>query len=262
MSIGGARDRSVLALVVAATLAVTAACGGGAGRDGAPAPKGKPVAGRTLTVAVPSAPNSLNPATVDNAFVSYTMLAYDPLIYQASDGSLKPALAASWKYVGTGNKDFTLALRPGVTFSDGGALTAAGVKASLDYARKAVGAQAQLLGAVQSVDVTGPLSLSIKLAAPVPLMPQILTQFYGVGEIISPKGLADPAKLTVSTPSAGALARTSSIRRRASPETIYTYVARRGYYDPSRQHYQKIVMRVIANPQAALNALKTKQVDV
>ncbi|GAA1711693.1 ABC transporter substrate-binding protein [Fodinicola feengrottensis] len=261
VSIGGARDRSVLALVVAATLAVTAACGGGAGRDGAPAPKGKPVAGRTLTVAVPSAPNSLNPATVDNAFVSYTMLAYDPLIYQASDGSLKPALAASWKYVGTGNKDFTLALRPGVTFSDGGALTAAGVKASLDYARKAVGAQAQLLGAVQSVDVTGPLSLSIKLAAPVPLMPQILTQFYGVGEIISPKGLADPAKLTVSTPSAGIGAYVFDPSTSVAGDH-YTYVARRGYYDPSRQHYQKIVMRVIANPQAALNALKTKQVDV
>jgi peptide/nickel transport system substrate-binding protein len=236
-----------------------AACGGGTGSSGTGG--GKPVPGGTLTVAVQSAPNSLNPGTVDAAFVHVTELAYDPLINQAPDGSLRPGLATSWMYVGSGNRRFDLTLRRGVTFSDGGALTASGVKASLDYARTAPGAQAGYLKSVKSIDVTGPLRLSIKLSAANPLLPNILDQYSGVGQVISPKALADPKKLTVAAPSAGAGPYVYDPKASVAGDH-YTYVARKGYFDPGRQHYKKIVLRVIPNQQAAANALKTRQADV
>jgi peptide/nickel transport system substrate-binding protein len=165
---------------------------------------GKPVAGDTLTLAFGAPPNSLNPGTISIAFSTYTQLAYDSLITQAPDGSLHPNLATSWKYVGTGNTRFDLALRSGVIFSDGSPLTADAVKASLNYARSQPGPQGPLLGGIASIDVTGPLSLSIKLSAPNPMLPEVLSQSYGLGQIISPKGVANAAGLTVANPSEGA----------------------------------------------------------
>ncbi|HZE49242.1 MAG TPA: ABC transporter substrate-binding protein [Jatrophihabitantaceae bacterium] len=264
MSVRALIKNSGWAAGVAVLALIATACGGGTNSKSSGNPTGKPgtpVAGDTLTVAIQSPPNSLNPGTVDNAFTSYTLLAYDPLIYQAADGSLQPDLATSWKYVGTGNTQLDLVLRPNVTFSDGGALTAAGVKASLDYARKAPGPQAQLLGDVKSIDVTGPLALSIKLSASNPMLPQELTQYYGIGQIISPKALADPTKLTVAAKSAGAGPYVLDPAASVAGDH-YAYTARPGYFEPSRQHYKKIVMRVIANPQAVVNALKTGQVDI
>jgi ABC-type transport system substrate-binding protein len=253
------RKKTLLVLGIAMLMLAGAACGGS--RDPVAKPAGAAVQGDTLTIAIQAAPNSLNPGTVDNAFTTYTLLAYESLIYQASDGSLQPGLAASWKYVGAGNKQLDLTLRQGVKFSDGDPVTAEAVKASLDYSRKALGPQAPLLAGVTSVDVTGPASLSIKLAASNPLVPQILTQYYGIGQIISPKGLAATKDLTVAHPSAGAgpyvFDPTATV-----PGDHYTYVARSDYFEPTRQHYKKVVIRVIANPQAVVNALKTGQVDI
>ena len=245
--------------VVLALATAVAACGGGS--KTASTNTGAPKAGNTLTVAVGSPPNSLNPGTVDNAFTTFTLLAYDPLIYQASDGSLQPDLAKSWKYVGAGNKQFDLTLRANAKFSDGSAVDAKAVKASLDYARKALGPQAPLLAGVTAINVTGPLSLSIMLAAPNPMVPQVLTQYYGIGQIISPKGLAAPKELTVANGSAGAGPYVFEPKQSVAGDH-YTYLARPGYFEPARQHYKKVVVRVIANPQAVLNALKTGQVDV
>jgi peptide/nickel transport system substrate-binding protein len=252
--------RSCCALV--ATLAATsvlAACGGGSTSTSSGA-SSKPVAGETLTVGLQAAPNSLNPGLVDNAFVSATIPAYDSLIYRASDGSLKPDLATSWKYVGKGNQQLDLTLRSGVTFSDGSPLTAQAVKASLDYSRKAPGPQAAMLAGVSSVDVTGALGVSIKLSAPNPLLPDTLTQYYGVGQIISAKGLANPTALTVAAASQGTGPYVFQPSQSVAGDH-YTYTARSGYFDADRQHYKKIVLRVIANPQSVVNALRTGQID-
>jgi ABC-type transport system substrate-binding protein len=255
---GSARNLRIARALALVCCLVAAGCGGGS--TASKGTTGKPIPGGTLTVAVQSAPNSLDPGTVDAAFSHFTGLAYDPLIYQASDGSLQPDLATSWKFVGSGNRQLDLTLRSGVTFSDGGTLTAAGVKSSLDYASKAPGAQASYLGSVKSIDVTGPMSLSIKLSTDNPMLPNILDQYSGVGQIISPKALTKPKSLSVSSTSAGAGPYVYDPGASVAGDH-YTYDASKGYFEPARQHYKKIVLRVIANQQAAANALKTGQVD-
>jgi peptide/nickel transport system substrate-binding protein len=118
-----------------------------------------------------------------------------------------------------------------------------------------------MLAGISSIDVTGPLSLAINLSAPDPVLPLELTQYYGIGDVISPKALADPSALTSANPSAGAgpyvYDPTASV-----VGDHYTYRARSGYFDLSRQRFTTIVIRVIANSQAAVNALSTGQVDV
>lgn len=258
MSVNG-RLLGGLALAGVLVVGVTG-CGGSSSTAKGTAPSGKPVPGGTLTIAAQAPPNSMNPGLVDEALSTYTLLAYDPLITLASDGSLQPDLATSWTYVGGNNEQLDLKLRSGVTFSDGSPLTAQAVKASLDYTRKAPGAQAQLLGSVSSIDVTGPLALSIKTSTPDPILPLSLSQFNGVGQVISPAGLADPTKLTVETASQGAGPYVFDPSASVAGDH-YTYNARQGYFDPARQHYKKIVVRVIANPQASVSALRTGQVD-
>ncbi|MET0819913.1 MAG: ABC transporter substrate-binding protein [Aeromicrobium sp.] len=221
---------------------------------------GEPVAGDTLTVAMPSPPTSLDPAKNDAAFVSYTLLAYEPLIYRASDGRLRPALATSWSYVGTGNKQLDIELRKDATFADGTPVDAKAVKASLEYVRSSQGSSAQLLSTVKSIDVRGQFSLSVKLSSPNPMLPDVLTQSYGAGQIISPAGLADPAALTAGSKSFGAGAYVLDPSKTVAGDH-YTYTANQKYFDKSKQHYKKIEIRVIANSQAALNALTTGQVD-
>jgi peptide/nickel transport system substrate-binding protein len=215
----------------------------------------------TLTISFDAAPNSISPAGVANAFIDFTIPDYDPLILESSSGALEPDLATTWQYVGSTNTEFDMTLRPGVTFSDGSPLTAADVQASLLYEQHANGPQSALLASVSSIAVTGPLDLSIHLSSPDPLLPEELTQTFGIGDIIGPKGLADPSALTVANTSDGAgpyvFDPAASV-----PGDHYTYTARRGYFDPSRQHFHTIVIQVIANSQAAVNALSTGQVDV
>jgi peptide/nickel transport system substrate-binding protein len=73
--------------------------------------------------------------------------------------------------------------------------------------------------------------------------------------------LADPTKLTPANPSAGSGPYVYDPSQSTTGDH-YTYLARQGYWDKSKQHFKKIVLRVIANPQAAVNALRTGQVDV
>jgi peptide/nickel transport system substrate-binding protein len=252
--------RLVTGVAIAGMTATLTACDGGSSAGSTGNGSGDPVVGDRLTIAAAAPPNSLDPGTVDNAFTTYTLLAYDPLIYRAADGSLEPDLAESWELVGDTNQQLDITLRGDATFSDGSKVTAEAVKASLEYAQSAPGAQAPMLAGM-AFEVTDPTSITITSATPNPLLAETFTQFYGVGQIISPTGLADPAALAADAESQGAGPYVLDPSDTVAGDH-YTYTARDDYFDTVRQHYKKIVVRVIANAQASLNALKTGQVDV
>jgi ABC-type transport system substrate-binding protein len=251
----GRRARRAAGAVVALALAATAA--GSIGEVAA----AQPVPGDTLVIGVQAPPSSLNPATVDVAFSEYTSIAYESLFYRAPDGTIQPSLAESWEYVGEGNTQFDITLRDGVTFTDGNPVDAEAVKASLEYGIGAGGSNAPSLAMVTSIEVTGPLTLSITMSAPNPMLPELLTPKYALGQIISPTGLADPEALTVENPSQGAGAYILNPGDTVAGDH-YTYDANPDFFDPSRQHYEQIVIQVIADQQAAMNALQSGQIDI
>jgi ABC-type transport system substrate-binding protein len=250
--------------------AVTATCGAGvltvaaltsSGTSGASvtalasAPKQNP---STLTIAVTSTPVSINPALngVGDPLELYNILAYDPLIYQQPNGNYTPGLAVKWGFVGSGNEAFMLQLRPNVKFSDGSALTAQGVKDYFTYYAKVSPDANRLTGA--KIDVTGPLSLEIHLTAPDPDFAYLMTQDLGTGDVISPRGLADPTALGTSTAGAGQYVLDPA--KTVTNET-YTFTRNPTYYDPSAVHWQTIVIKVLANETAELDALRSGQID-
>ncbi|WP_243715933.1 ABC transporter substrate-binding protein [Actinomadura darangshiensis] len=123
------------AAVVAAGLAALTACGPGGGASGGGA--GTPRTGGTLTFAVGSDAGCADPQQVASNDTIYSVRqVVDSLTDQdPSTGKIVPWLAQSWT-IGDDARTFTFHLRPGVTFSDGTALTAEVVKANFDAVPK------------------------------------------------------------------------------------------------------------------------------
>jgi len=240
---------------------VTTAPGGASGDDCAYVDTGlgAPVRGDTLTVQVGAPATSVNPATVNTAFVTYTTLAYESLMYRGADGTIVPALAESWEYTDDTNTAFEFTLRDGVVFTDGNPVDAAAVVASLEY-MKAANTSSPYLGAFSAIEATGPLTVRITTSSPNPMLPTLLSPKYGIGQIISPTGLANPDQLTVEFASQGAGAYILDPSDTLAGDH-YTYRANPDYYDPCKQHYDTVVLRVISDGQAALNALQSGQID-
>jgi peptide/nickel transport system substrate-binding protein len=234
-----------------ATLFGTACSGEGGQRSSASA--------ATLTIGQALTPNSLDPAKVNGALQMYVWPAYDPLIYRAPDGRLLPRLANSWGYTGTGNKVFELKLRPGVKFSDGSPLTAAVVKANIEYAKQAGAEVSPRLASIASVDAVDDLTVRLTLSTPFPLLPDLFTQTFQCGNIASGEALKQPEKLATASFGAGPYVLDAA---GTVANDHYTYTPNPHYWDAASVHYQRLVIKVLPNPNTALAALKTGQVDV
>jgi peptide/nickel transport system substrate-binding protein len=254
-----ARRARLMTTCVAGLLAtMLTACQASTTTDQSSQPKPSGKVGEVLTVAHSVSPQTLDPAKTVQNDAWFQAPAYAPLIVRRSDGSLQPGLAASWQYVSSDNTALELKLRPGVKFSDGSTLTAQTVVDHLRYVLRSGGQLAPLFAGNQ-FSATGPLTVLIRTPKPNPDLPTLLTQDDVVGGVISPTGLKNTAKLGTQTFGAGPYMLDPA-------QTVagdhYTYVQNPDYYDKASVHWKKLVIRVITNPQAALNAMKTGQVDV
>ena len=211
----------------------------------------------SLTTQFAGVPISLNPALGGSGGSAiYTALAYDSLIYQTGDGKLIPDLATKWVF-GDNNKTLTLTLRKGVKFTDGTTVNAAAVKASMDYFLKAGGASIGNVGPVDSVSTKGSDTVVVTYKTSFPDSASYLNQYYGLGEIIGPKGLANPKSLLTKSDGAGQYAFDQSASVTGSS---YVYKRNTHYFNTSAQQYDKVTVKVIGDPNAVLSAATTGQV--
>ena len=240
-----------------AALVTVSACSS-SGSSAGSSSSGGSTKGGTLTVVTVVTPQTLDPAKTvqNNAWLE--QLAYEPLIVRKSDGTLAPGLASSWAYEGDDNTKFVMKLRPGVTFSDGGKMDAQNVVDHFAYVKKAGGQMAPFL-ADDTFAATDPTTVTITSKTPNPNFPEILTQDYIIGGVISPAGLKATAGLGGQTRGAGPY-------QIDAGQTVagdhYTYVPNPNYHDKSAVHWSKVVIRVITSQQSALNALRSGSADV
>jgi peptide/nickel transport system substrate-binding protein len=214
--------------------------------------------GGTLTTQFSGVPISLNPALGGSGGSAlFTALPYDSLIYQTGDGKLIPDLATKW-VLSEGNTKLTLTIRKGVTFTDGATLDAAAVKASLDYFQTAGGGDARYAGPVSSIEAPSSDTVVISYKSAYPDAPYYLSQYWSVGQIIGPKGLADPKSLLTSSDGTGQYTYSASDSVTGSS---YSYLRNKKYFNPDAQQFDKIVVKVIGDPSAVSSALSTGQVD-
>ncbi|MDR2294256.1 MAG: ABC transporter substrate-binding protein [Microbacterium sp.] len=212
----------------------------------------------TLTIAQASAPTSLDPADMEQSTGLFAQPAYDALIRVDENGELTPALATEWGFTDDENKVFEVTLRSGVTFSDGAKLDAAALVASLEHLDAGKSNVATLVngGTYSAVDED---TVRITWDTPHPLAPQAFTQTWVAGMVVSPKALETDAT-TLATQTAGAGPYVLDAKATVAGSR-YVYTARDDYWNPEGQHWEKIVITVIENPEQRLNALKTGEVD-
>lgn len=214
--------------------------------------------GGTLTFGTYGSPPTLNPGLGDPAFSSFYHWAYDPLLILQPDGVFAANLATEFGYTDDRNMRYELTLREGVKFSDGTDLDAEAVKTHLDYVRSQPTALAQLLTRVENVEVTGPLSVKIELSESDPGLNYAFAQGFGVGNIISPAAIAAPETLDLGTVGAGPYV---LVPDESIPADTYTFAPNPHYWNPSRIHWDEVVVRVIPNSSTMIEAMRAGQVQ-
>jgi len=116
-----------------AATAPTAATGSSPASATATAPAAAP-GGKTMTVAIWSAPDSFNPVTAPNGYdYSAIGLMFDTLVWQSPDQAFHPLLASSWS-ASADATTFTFHINPAATWTDGQPVTSADVQYSFDVA--------------------------------------------------------------------------------------------------------------------------------
>lgn len=216
----------------------------------------KPTLRLGFSFAIPSLDPSKNGNGPGNILLD---LAYAPLTKWNADGTVGKGLATSWHYIGTGNKDFQLTLRHDARFSDGSRVTAAAVKASLDYFANNNPNLGNAMGPIRSINTVGRWTVQIHLKSPNPILPLTLSNGLNWGFIIGPKALATPTSIGTSTDGAGPYVLDPS-------QTVsgdhYTFVPNKYFFDKTAIKYSNVVVKVISSPSSMLQAATTGQVDV
>ncbi|WP_426323534.1 ABC transporter substrate-binding protein [Microbacterium sp. E-13] len=215
----------------------------------------------TLTLVTPNAPQSLDPSVFSGGQESvYASTAYQGLLHTVGDdGEVEPGLASDFEWVGEGNTQLKLTLRPDLKFSDGEVLDSAAVKTWIEHFQQQKGAHAYAAAPIESVDTPDDLTVVLNLNAPTPQLPADLTESTGLGAIGSPKAIEDGENFGQATFGAGPFM--------LSPEgtvegSTYTYVPNPNYYDPEAIDFGKVVIKVISDANTAFAALQSGQVDV
>jgi peptide/nickel transport system substrate-binding protein len=184
-------------------IALTTGALAAAGFAGRAQAQGTPKRGGTLRISASANPSSLDPATggagSDHAFL-FTI--YDTLTeWDFETLKPKPGLAESWKF--SDPTTLVLNIRPGITFHDGTPLDAEAVKFNLERNKSDQKSNIKAdLASMASVEVTGPLQVTLKLSTPDAALPGILSDRAGM--MVSPTALKAAEGGTVARKPVGA----------------------------------------------------------
>jgi peptide/nickel transport system substrate-binding protein len=208
----------------------------------------------TLTLAT-GATLGFDPADAQPGyFEQYLQPVYDPLIRLDPSGEPTPNVATDWSY-DESLTTLTIDLRTDVTFSDGTPLDAEAVKGGLEHTKGGTSTTASQLAGVESIEVVDADTVELHLTAPDPsLLPNL---GKSAGMIASPAGIA-----------AGTL---KADPQGSGPYTLdpahttegdqYTFVRNKEYWNADAFPYDTVVLKVLTDTTAILNALRSGQID-
>src|SRR6266508_2116511 len=248
----GFRARSALLVLtsVAAGLAVVAAATSAS-------PRAKIKNGGTLTIALESDPDALDP-TLARTFVGRMVFAHmcEKLYDLNAKLEIVPQLAASMPKLSADKKTVTIKLRKGIKFNDGTAFDAAAVKASLDRHKTLPrSTRASELAPVDSVDVVNNTTVALHLNDRYsPLTAQLADR---AGMILSPKAINELGDRFATNP---VCVGPFMFKERVAGDHI-TLTKSPSYYDRKKVHLDSIVFKIIVEPAARAANLRSHDVD-
>ena len=246
--------RKSLAAVAAASaiMLAAAACGGGGGSSttGGQAPQNTTL---TLGLIVPAATF----AAEDMEFANqspYGQAVYDTLLKSDPQGKLGPSLAEEWTY----NENQTvldMTLRDDVTFTDGTKFNADAAAQNLIRFRDGNSPNKSYLASVKDAKAVDDTHLQITLKSSDPGLLLYLSQ--NAGYQASPAAFDKPDAKTNPVGSGPYIMDTAA----TIVGNTYTFNKNDKYWDPASVHYEKLVLKVLQDPTAMLNAVKGKQLN-
>jgi peptide/nickel transport system substrate-binding protein len=246
------RKKGLAAVAASAALAlVLSACNSGGG----PTDPTSPSAGKTLTLGL------ILPATTflaaDMAFANespYGQAVYDSLLRANGDGTLTPSLATKWEY----NADrtvLTMELRSDVVFTDDTKFTADVAAQNLTRFKNGASPNKSYLADLKEAKATDDTHLTITLNQSNPAFLNYLSQNAGMQE--SPKAFTAADNKTKPVGSGPYILDTAATVVGSS----YEFTKNPKYWDPSIQHYDKLVLKVLRDPTAMVNAIRGNQLN-
>jgi peptide/nickel transport system substrate-binding protein len=257
------RRSRLTALVLASVLSVAAvaavAAPAGAGRAGGVAHA--PPQGGSIEFGLEAESNGgycLQDSTLAASGIQVANAIYDTLTVLNTKGEYVPYLAQSVEP----NADYTqwtITLRPGVQFHDGTPLDAAALKLNLDTYRGQNPAIVPRLNVftfqnVSSVDIAGPLSVTVTMKVPWVAYPAYLSGRYGI---------VAPAQLTDRETCATNLIGTGPFELDEwRPNELLTVTKNTNYWRKGLPYLDEIVFRPLPESQSRLNGLESGDLDL
>ena len=260
-----------LAAVVVTVAMAAAACGSGSSSssssatqpaggstDVTQAASGPPKMGGTLNYALDAESDGWDPTKNRwaTAGTEVGMAIFDPLAAYDADAKAQPYLAQSF----TPNADFTewtVALRPNVTFQDGTPLDATVLKTTFE-AHKSSALTAPSIADLDSVTVTGALTAVFKMKEPWAAFPASLTGQLGVvpspGMLAAPDGSQHPV-------GTGPFAFQSWIPDNQLVTTRYANYWRTDSDGTQLPYLDGVTFKVIPEPDSAVDSALSGQID-
>ncbi len=178
-------------------------------------------------------------------------LVYDALLAEDIDGNLIPGLATEWSQTVDAVE---LTLREDVVFHDGTPFDAEAARANLLRARDdGASPIAQQLAAVESIEVLSSNQLRLNLAVPAPDLLNNLARSAGM--MISPDAFDTAAELPVGTGPWAFNADESQV------DVQYVFEVFPDFWDPQQQGLERVVLMILPDAAARLNALRSGEVD-
>jgi peptide/nickel transport system substrate-binding protein len=241
------------ALAVALALA-TAGCGSDSPGDNGTSP-GAPRTGGTLTLGLIAAATTFQAADMSFANESpFGQAVYDTLLKADPDGKVVPNLATEWKY-NDAKTQLDLTLRNDVKFSDGTAFNAAAAAENLKRFQAGTSPNKAFLANITDAKAVDDTHLQITLKQADPSLLVSLTQNAGYqaapSSFSKPDAKTNPVGSGPYTLDTGATVVGSS----------YVFNKNPNYWNKADQHYDKLVLKVLTDPTAMLNAAKGKQLN-
>jgi len=242
---------SALALVAAASL-VLAGCSAGSSDD----TKTPGATAEQLVVAVDLAPTGgWDPSGWTWATSAQIMqAAYASLLNGKADGGYEAGLATEWGWESP--TEFQMKLREGVTFTDGTPFDAEAVKVNLEHFKASDGRSATLIKNLENIEIVNDHEVVLHWSAPQPDLEMLFTQHIGM--MASPKALGTDVLLKEPV-GAGPY---TLVTDKTVPDSTYTFKKNPDYWDAKNIPFETMVFRIMADGQAAFNALQSGQVDV
>jgi peptide/nickel transport system substrate-binding protein len=221
----------------------------------------QPASGKTLTVAIPGVPVTLDPINLTNHdWMAASQTIYENLIEFDVNGEMRPQLAAAMPTVSPDKTTYTFDLRDNVYFHNGKKFSAEDVKYSYEYlldpANKAV--RRPVFARIEKVSVINPLRVEFKLSEP--YGPWLAFQTKCMG--IFPAGSREANSPDVFRNAPAGLGTGPGIFEEWKPNEYISFRRNPNYWRKGLPSWERLVIRQINEESVRVAYLLSGQVDL